>query len=137
MPILRDNLEAVYEYMEQAAYFQSDEVILDEYGEGINRAGVLFSDKLIEGKRYKFRFYLSTYYDPYYPGGDYYDYPFKNEAGNYLYIHLSSLSEELYLYLKSYYHHNAVKPRFYDSWLEELFERSEPVPVYTNIENGY
>jgi len=50
---------------------------------------------------------------------------------------LSSLSEELYLYLKSYYHHNAVKPRFYDSWLEELFERSEPVPVYTNIENGY
>ena len=52
-------------------------------------------------------------------------------------MHLSSLSEDLYQYLKSYYHHNAVKPKFYEFWLEDIFDRTEPVPVYTNIENGY
>lgn len=133
----RENLEPVYEYQEQVINFQSDEVILDEYGQGVNHAGVLFSDKLIEGKRYKFRFYIISYYGPYYPGVYYDDYLNENKDANYLYVHLSSLSEEFYLYLKSYYHHYTVKSKFGGSWLEEVFDRSEPVPVYTNVTNGY
>ena len=137
------NLKPIVEYNEYPVQIESDEIIFDDYSQGISYSGKLFSDELFDGKKFTLRFYIRAfnysddyyYEDPYNPYPSYDDY-FKDLKSKYI-AQLSSLSEELYLYLKSYYHHNAMKNQFDEFWLENLLERREPVPVYTNIENGY
>jgi hypothetical protein len=90
-------------------------------GDGIWNEYYIFSDELISGKEYDLSFAFQNYSYDNYGGLDpaYYEFRINN-------IQLQSISRELYLYLKSTTAHRAV--------MDDLF--SEPVLVYSNVENG-
>jgi hypothetical protein len=87
----------------------------DLFGMYIENTFNVFSDELIAGKNYEFNLKLN------YKMPDTTHYEFLH-----YYIDLQSISKEMYLYLKSYSAHMQTRDAF----------MSEPVLVYTNVENG-
>lgn len=124
-----DTIEYVYVEFSSSSYLQSDDPILspDEdandflFDSPSNRYN-LFTDELIDGKKYQVDFYLPFYWSYYQDENN------MDEQGEFYQINLSfqTLTREAYLYMKSSLAHN-----WYDG---DLF--SEPVQTYSNIVNG-
>ncbi len=100
--------------------FRSDPLIYPERNDDIFDMEVpnnyyIFSDELISGKEYVIRF--STPWNQ--PDPDYYEFART-------YFRLSTITKDLYLYLRSFSAHAYTLDNFL----------VEPVPVYTNIING-
>ncbi|MBE0668678.1 MAG: DUF4249 family protein, partial [Bacteroidales bacterium] len=109
-------------YEEDCSYSSYDEPLIapqqeeeDLFGMYIENRYYLFSDELIAGKNYD----LTLKIPHSWPDPDYYEFSHFN-------IRLESVSRELYLYLRSLSAHQQTKDNFL----------TEPVLVYTNIENG-
>ena len=99
-----------YKSLEESLYYQSDDLIFEEYHPGSN--GQIFSDEIIDGKSYTLKtsvqhwsFYADT---------------------NTVIIELYAINKELYQYLISYSKHNEASGDPF----------AEPINVFTNIENG-
>jgi hypothetical protein len=116
-----DNETAVTVYEDDISYgILSDPLITprqedDIFGMTVANAYYLFLDELIAGKEYLLQFT----YEGGYPDRSYYEFL-------HAWFRLSTITEDLYLYLKSYAAHRQTNDNFL----------AEPVPVYTNITNG-
>ncbi|MGF7140407.1 DUF4249 domain-containing protein [Roseimarinus sediminis] len=124
-----DSTEYIYVEYSSSSYIQSEDPILspDEdandflFGSPSNRYN-LFTDELIDGKKYQLDFYLPFYWTYIYEEDE------SNDEGEFYQVSLyfQTLTREAYLYMKSSYEHY---------WYDEDFF-AEPVQTYSNIVNG-
>lgn len=104
-------------FTQQSLAFQSDDNIVEtnlSYGEGgVGGEGIVFSDNLINGQTYPLKINIGFW-------------NFYSDT-NKVYIYLSSISKEFYMYLKSY---NANIENRNNPF-------AEPVQVFENVNDGY
>ncbi len=106
------NHEEIITYEQGNIYFNSNDPVIESWVSG--GYGFIFSDKLFNGSNIDFNIYLEKYmlYDL---------------DTNVLHFNVNSISEDFYLYAATYNSHMEAQ--------NDPF--TEPVQVYSNIENGY
>ena len=108
--IVYDTIERYIPYYEQT-YFNTEDLIIEEWD---NMGGVVFSDKLIQGKEYAIT------------GNIYSGYSMWSADTSTLYVNLHSISKDYFDYVSSLQkHYNAKGDPF-----------STPVVVHSNVTNG-
>lgn len=95
----------------ESVYFQTEDLIIEEWD---NNGGVVFSDRLIQGKEYSLK------------GNIYNGYRYRSDDTVSLYVSLHSITKDYFEYVSSLQkHYNASGDPF-----------STPVVVHGNVENG-
>lgn len=116
-----DPMQPVFVNNMDCSYATSDEPLItpqqedDVFGMFLQNSYNLFTDELISGKEYDLTLKINQVSH----NADYFEF-------SHIYIELQSLTEGLYLYLRSYAAHRQTRENFL----------AEPVLVYTNIYNG-
>jgi hypothetical protein len=110
MGFVMDTIETSIPYYENV-WFQTEDLIIEEWD---NSGGVVFSDRLIQGKEYSMR------------GTIYTGYRMWSADTSSIYINLHSITKDYYDYLTSYQKHIYAK--------DDPF--ATPVVVRGNVENG-
>jgi len=96
----------------------SDEFFIKNEGDRNFYLGrVLFSDELIDGKDFTFKVSALAA-------------TLKNDTTGHIVLYIMSISKNFYKYIKTYIRHNSAS-------YADFFEMAEPVPMFTNIKNGY
>lgn len=102
---------SLYKY---PAYFDSNSAVISGGGKGFGTSSLTFNDELFNGSTFTIDLIMDGYY-------------FDPEWGaNKIFVSLSRISEEYYLYESSYQQYLAAQANFL----------AQPVQVYTNVQNG-
>ena len=118
---LIDSLNSGKLYYNLSNLFGNDPVIDNENDIQYNPPFILFSDDLINGKKYNLKF-------NYIPTIDHYSEPANK---NYkIVIQFNSISEEYYKYKKKLIRHFSAQN-------SSIWEPSEPAQMYSNVQGGY
>lgn len=103
------------------SYFQSDDIIIENWLYINDQSYILFADHLISGKSYGLNIRVEHSNSYYYP-----DMSFNDTDSSYIHFNLFSVTEEYYKYFKTFSMHRDSR--------ENPF--AEPVQVFSNVENG-
>jgi len=128
-----DNIKTdIYEYYDNGvlisdtvtynnSYYESDDIIVENWLYINEQTYILFADHLISGKKYGLNIRVEHTNSYYYP-----DISFNDVDSSYIHFNLFSVTEEYYKYFKTFSMHRESR--------ENPF--AEPVQVFSNVENG-